>query len=187
MERTLDGHAAVLYAGDKPRLIDRVATFLCENLVLDRPVLVVATEPHWQAFAVALRAMGVDPDAKSDAGLLVFLDAVTVRDQLLIDGRIEWRRFDQIVGEAVRNLRMRGPLRIYGEVVDILWARGQRDIAVGLEGLWNRLRRKVDVELLCGYDIDIFGSTFSIDSTDGTMCAHGEVVPFGGALGHAPI
>ena len=131
--------------------------------------------------------MGVDPDSKSDAGLLVFLDAMTVRDQILIDGRIEWRRFDQIVGEVVRNLRMRGPLRIYGEVVDLLWSRGQHDIAIGLEGLWNRLRHKVDFELLCAYDIDVFDSTFNINSADEIICAHGEVEPYGGQPGHALI
>ncbi|MGA7747514.1 MAG: MEDS domain-containing protein [Candidatus Aquilonibacter sp.] len=185
--RTLDGHSLVLYAGDEARLIDRVTTFLRENLALDHPVLVVASERHRHAFSVALRAKGVDPDAKSDAGLLVFLDAVTVCDLILVDGRIEWRRFDQIVGEAVRNLRMRGPLRVYGEVVDLLWSRGQHDIAVGLEGLWNRLRHKVDFELLCAYDIDIFDSTFRIDSADEIICAHGEVEPYGGSPGYALI
>ncbi len=185
--RSLEGHSVVLYAGDGPRLTDRVTTFLCEHLALDYPVLVVATERHRGAFWAALRARGVDPDAKRDAGLLVFLDAVIVRDLILVDGRIESRSFDEIVGEAVRNLRMRGPLRIYGEVVDLLWSRGQHDIAIELEGLWNRLRHKVDFELLCAYDIDVFDSTFSIDRADEIICVHGEVEPFGGQPGRALI
>ena len=185
--RTLDGHSVILYGSDEPRLIDHVVNFLYENLAQDYPVLVVATQSHRQAFSAALRAKGVDPAAASRAGLLVYHDALTVLGEILVDGRVERRVFDRIVCESVRNLRMRGPLRIYGEMVGVLWAQGQGDTAIELEALWNRFRMRVDFELLCGYQIDIFGSAFAINSIDGIIRAHGEVSPYGGVPGHVPI
>jgi len=182
--RTLDGHTVILYGGQEARMIDRVANFLCENLAVGRPVLVAATQSHQKAFSAALRSKGVDSAAQSKAGLLVYVDAPVLLEQILVNGRLERRAFDRIIGETVRNLRMRGPLRIYGELVDMLWGRG---LAIELEGLWNRLRLRVDFELLCGYGIDIFDSSFSIGSIEGVIHAHGEVVPYGGLPGYAPI
>ncbi len=185
--RTLDGHTVILYGDEEARLIDHVVNFLCENLAVGRPVLIAATQSHQEAFSAALRAKGIDPAAQSKGGLLVYVDATALLEQILVNGRLERRAVDRISGETVRNLRMRGPLRIYGEVVDILWSRGRGEIAIELEGLWNRLRLRVDFELLCGYGIDIFDSSFAIGSIEGIIHAHGEVLPYGGLPGYAPI
>jgi hypothetical protein len=44
-----------------------------------------------------------------------------------------------------------GPVRIYGEVVALLWAAGQVNAALELEGLWNDLGREIPFSLFCGY------------------------------------
>ena len=44
-----------------------------------------------------------------------------------------------------------GPVSIYGEMVNLLWERGDVMAAMRLEGLWNELGAGIDFSLLCGY------------------------------------
>ncbi len=178
--RTLDGHAVVLYGSDEEPLVKHVAAWLCEHLAREFPVLVVATPPHRRAFGAAFRRAGIDTGAVRRAGLYTCLDAVAVMDTLAADGEISWRTFDRNAGELVRNLRMRGPLRVYGEIVNLMWVAGNREGAIELETLWNRLRARVDFELLCSYGVDVHGSDFAIGAAEGIIRTHTSVVPYGG-------
>lgn len=177
---TLDRHSVVLYGGDEARLIDHVVLFLCENIAAENPAMIVATPAHREAFLSALRGAGADTDAAIASGLLVCVDAVSMLEEILSDGRIDWRAFDRKVGERVRNLRMRGPLRVYGEIVGILWELGRHELAIELEMHWNRLRKRVDLDLLCAYEIDVFGQEFLVNEIAGIVRTHGQVLPCGG-------
>lgn len=176
----LDGHSVVLYGSDEARLVDHVMLFLCENLANECPVLIVATPEHRSAFLTAFRAAGVDTDAAIARGHLVCLDAVATLEKLLTDGRIDWRAFDRHVGEFVRNLRMRGPLCVYGEIVGILWALGRHEMAIDLEVHWNRLLRRVNFNLLCAYDLDVSSVEFLRKEIAGIVGTHDRVLTSGG-------
>ncbi|MGB6984368.1 MAG: MEDS domain-containing protein [Candidatus Aquilonibacter sp.] len=176
----LDGHAAVLYGSDESWLVDHVVLFVCESLAGEDPVIIVATPPHREAFLAALDAAGADTEAAIASGQLVCVDAVSMLEELLIDGHIDWRAFDSKVGEFVRNIRMRGPLRVYGEIVGILWALGRHELAIELETHWNRLHKRVDFELVCAYEIDVFNEMFAADEIAGIVQTHGRVLSRGG-------
>ncbi len=178
--RALDGHSVLLYGGDEARLVDHVVLFLCENLAAEQPVLIVTTPAHRGMFLDALRAAGANPEAAIATGELVCLDAVATIEEILVDGRIDWRAFERNCSERVRNLRMRGPLRVYGEMVGILWALGRHELAMELELHWNRLRKRVDFDLLCAYEIDVFSPDFLVNEIAGIVRAHGQVLPSGG-------
>jgi KaiC/GvpD/RAD55 family RecA-like ATPase len=180
--RTLDGHAAILYGGDESLLIDHVVLFVCENVAAGHPVLIVATQAHREAFVAALRDAGANPDEAIAAGQFICLDAIATLEEILSDGHVDWRVFERNVGERIRNLRMRGPLRVYGEMVGILWALGRHELAIELEAHWNRLLKRVDCGLLCGYEIDVFSPEFLVSEIDGIVCAHGQVLTCGGPL-----
>lgn len=46
---------------------------------------------------------------------------------------------------------LRGPIRIYGEMVAVLWAEGNSSAAMRLEKLWNEPAVTHAFSLLCGY------------------------------------
>lgn len=48
------------------------------------------------------------------------------------------------------------PIRVYGEMVDVLWREGNSDGAIRLEILWNQLASAYDFALLCGYAVGHF-------------------------------
>jgi hypothetical protein len=177
--RSLDGHAVVLYGSDEQPLVKHVAAWLGEHLAREYPVLVVGTPAHRRAVGATLRRAGIDTGEVRRAGLYTCLDATAVMNTMAGDGEISWRTFDRNVGELVRNLRMRGPLRVYGEIVNLMWLSGNRKGAIELEMLWNRLRARVDFELLCGYGIDAHGSDFAIGAAEGIIRTHTSVVPYG--------
>ena len=42
-------------------------------------------------------------------------------------------------------------MRIYGEMVDVLWQNGREDAALSLERMWHQLIAGRKCSLLCGY------------------------------------
>ena len=65
--------------------------------------------------------------------------------------------FDEIVGTLVARLAEQGRVCIYGEMVDVLAARGQYKAAYQLEVLWNALGKREPFTLFCGYSSAHFG------------------------------
>ena len=64
-------------------------------------------------------------------------------------------------------------VRIYGEMVDVLWSSGREDAALSLEILWHQLIAGRKCSLLCGYSSGVCpGEGFN------TICdRHSHVVP----------
>ena len=128
-----------------------VVPYLAAGLVHGAPVLVIATAEHRQAFEAAL------PD--DPAGLLAMRDADELLDAISDRGRVDAAAFEQHVGGLVDELGARHPgstIRAFGEMVDLLWQRGDREGALALEELWNGLQRTRSVALLCAYCVDVF-------------------------------
>jgi hypothetical protein len=65
------------------------------------------------------------------------------------------------------------PVRIYGEMVDVLWSSGREDAALSLETLWHQVIAGRKCSLLCGYSSGVCdGERFDV------ICdRHSHVVP----------
>jgi hypothetical protein len=70
-------------------------------------------------------------------------------------------------------------LRVYGEMVGLLWQAGEYPAAIRLEQLWHRLMKAVDFSLYCAYPIDIFGRGFEAGLIDALLCAHTHLLSCG--------
>jgi len=160
MRRSLDapippvcssGHSMQFYGSPEQLAVD-VARFLVPALAAGDGAIVVATPDHWGHFEAALAAAGCDPlKARSDGGLQV-LDARPTLDRFLIDGRVAEHRFADAVGPVLARAERPGRrLRVYGEMVDLLWRTGYIAAAVALEQCWNRLLGTHHCDLHCAY------------------------------------
>ena len=99
-------------------------------------------------------------------------------DQILFQ-----RHVGALMEQTVRG-RGRTPLRAYGEMVDVLWRRGQADAAIRLEVLWNDLATMHSFSLLCGYAIGSFyKETSRIEEVchEHTHVLGGNVIPLDAA------
>jgi anti-sigma regulatory factor (Ser/Thr protein kinase) len=165
-------HAVVFYERE-PNLVATVAPYLAETLATGGMAVVVATASHRAAIADGLATEGIDM-----AGLgarYVTLDAATLLAAFMESGRPNAILFDAVVGAAVRHAVDAGrPVRVYGEMVDLLWTDGAVAAAIELEQLWNDLGRQLPISLLCAYRLSATGAG---DEELGHICGlHAEVV-----------
>ena len=152
-------HHAVQFYGDESELYTTIGSFLIEGLVAMQPAVVLATAPHTQAILDELTARHIDVANARKIGDLVILDAEETLATFMIDGNPDPELFRRNVGGVLEQMirgRERTPLRAYGEMVDVLWKKGQSDAAIKLEVLWNELASQYSFSLLCGYAIGNF-------------------------------
>jgi len=143
-------HACQFFDSDESRA-ETAATFLAEGLRGGEHVIVIARPLHWAAITQYLEAAGVPVEREIRHGRLIVKDAMDMLRRLSPSGVPAEAAFEATVGVAVRGLAELGPLRAYGEMVDILAQRGELRETVHLEELWNELGAEVGFSLLCGY------------------------------------
>jgi anti-sigma regulatory factor (Ser/Thr protein kinase) len=125
---------------------------LAEGLRAGDAALVLATAAHRRTFASGLAAAGVDVSAAQTAGRLLMIDAATMLHRLMPGGRLAPARFDAMAGDLLARMTAAGrPVRIYAEMVALLWHAGQAAQALELEELWSALAARLRFSLLCGY------------------------------------
>jgi hypothetical protein len=148
-------HLVQLYR-ERGFLAETVAHYLREGSRLGEAGLIIARPENRRLFAASLGANAA----------VHILDAEQTLATFMVDGVPDWSAFERVCGGAIRGLRLQYPgVRAYGEMVDILWQRGERAAALRLEQFWNDLRRQQPFSLLCAYAID----PLQADSYDGGL------------------
>jgi len=125
----------VQFYEDEHDLAELVPPFLLAGLRADATVIVVATATYREAVETAIAGAGIDLQAAVAAGRYVRLDAGDCLATLEVDGQLDPGRFTQRVGSLIEGASANDrPVRVYGEMVAILWQRGDLSGAVRLEG-----------------------------------------------------
>jgi hypothetical protein len=156
-------HVVAFYE-DERFLEASVGEFVLTGLRQGESVLVVATPEHRQRFEAALTAAGHDVEGSRRAGRYVDLDAETTLATLVVDGELDVQRFQRDVGGWLARATAGGrKVRLYGEMVALLWDRGQLGVALELEDLWNALIARVPFPVLCGYPMRAFETEAASD------------------------
>jgi hypothetical protein len=133
-------------------LVDAVAEYVGQGLRQGEAAVVIASSAHLDAFK---HKLGLDAVAAAERGQLRLLDAQATLEKFTRGGRLDWTRFHAVVGGLIAELRLQYPaVRAYGEMVDVLWQRGERQAAIRLEEFWNDLARLQTFSLFCAYYMD---------------------------------
>src|SRR6185312_1790405 len=139
---------------------------------------IVATEAHRNSLDSLLESSGIDITSARANGSYQSLDAAESLAQLHEDGVVSTQRFESFVGGMVRDSVKSGrALRVFGEMVALLWAEEKYEEALRLEGLWNELRKTQPFLLFCAYPLAGFGhEAMAIPLMD--VCKeHSAVIP----------
>jgi MEDS: MEthanogen/methylotroph, DcmR Sensory domain len=149
-------HFVQLYTDDG-FLARGVAQFVGRGLADGEGAIIIATPEHVALFADAFGERGVDVADTVRRGQLVLADAEDCLAKFMVDGMPDRGAFLGILTRLVEGVRAAGypKLRLYGEMVDLLW-RENLDATVQLEELWNEALTAQRVSLLCAYRIDNF-------------------------------
>jgi DNA-binding CsgD family transcriptional regulator len=141
------------------RLLNTAAAFVAEGIRAGEPALVLATEDHRAEILQRLEIEGINvEEARASAGLTL-LDADHMLGLIVLEGLPDRDRFNQFVGGSVaEGLRRQGaPLvRVYSEMVDSLFKRGDYEAATELEAMFYTLGQTHQFSLLCGFAMRSF-------------------------------
>ena len=173
------GHGVQIYRHES-ELADSVASYLGAGFEEGDPALVVASTEHWTLFGDALATRNCDIVELQAHGLLTVADADTTLAAFMLGGRPSPVRFVEVVGgllDSISESYPGQPIRVFGEMVDLLCLRGEREAALALEDLWNRLARKRHFSLLCGYQLDVFDRASQATTLPAVCRSHTHVQP----------
>jgi hypothetical protein len=158
-------------------MVGAVSTFLALGMATGEAGIVIAESDHRNAIDRALRAAGIDTAASRSQGSFVLLDANESLGRFMDRGMPDPAKFRDYIGSTIDAAAGSGrKVRIFGEMVALLWRRGNFDGAIMLEKLWNDLSATHQFHLFCAYPADEIGPA---DLTHlGEVCRqHMQVIP----------
>jgi len=156
IRRALLFHAVCFYE-DSPSLARTVARFIAEGLAARQAAIIVATPSHSGTIRDQLAALGVDSEERIAQGELLMFDADEVMNQFMVGDLPDSERFEATIYPIVAEVAgdRNRLVRIYGEMVDVLWSRGREEAALSLEMLWHQFIAVRKCSLLCGYSTSV--------------------------------
>jgi DcmR-like sensory protein len=159
-------HAVRFYESDRS-LAMIVAEFLQNGFAEGHAAIIVATSAQRAAILRELNNRCVDVVDLQRSGGLVFLDAKDTLSTFMVDGMPDESKFMTRMCELIDGAcdgQDGRTVRIYGQMVDVLWQGGEHDAAIRLEMLWNQLAQTKRYSLLCGYAMGHFYKDAKFDA-----------------------
>ncbi len=169
-------HTVQFYGRDDD-LIDNVATYLVDAIEAGEVAVVIGRPAHSFAFEARLVAAGIDITAARAGGDLLVLDAEETMRRFLVADRPDPDGFQSVIGEVIQRAARPGRMvRVYGEMVALLWEAGHVNAAIELETLWNELDRQLPFSLFCAYSMQSVVGEEHLDAFAEVCRLHSTVV-----------
>jgi len=170
-------HFVQVYS-DERFLFEAVAEYAGTGLRKGEGVIIIATDSHRAAFTRELENEGVALREAIERGQLVLLDAAETLARFTSGGMPDWQSFHALIGGVIAKMRLDYPtVRAYGEMVDVLWQRGERDAAIRLEEFWNDLSKLQTFSLLCAYYMDNLDAAAYHGPLECVCNVHSHLIP----------
>jgi hypothetical protein len=151
-------HIVQLYQ-DQQFLNRAVCRFAAAAIANGEGVILVPTVAHWDAFRPRLEDEGVDVKAAEKRGQLTIVDADDLLPTFMRDAMPDSPVFLGLAKDVVSRAKADGrypKVRWWGEMVNILWERGEVAASMALEDLFDELAHKQDIAIFCSFLMDNF-------------------------------
>jgi hypothetical protein len=157
---------SVYFYDTEDALIQRLVGIVHSALNSDNAALMVVTPDHAQQLMqlVSPRLFR----SVQDMTRLTIVDAETTLQKFMVNGQPDRDRFLAAIKALVDDAgipaeRTGGTLTVFGEMVAVLWARGEKEAAIELEKLWNESLASGRFFLHCAYPKGLF--TYETDQS----------------------
>jgi hypothetical protein len=141
---------------DDAHLAEAVGLFASAGLRQGEAVILIMAASHCQPIRERLEREGLNLAELESTGQLVCGSAEKLIPSFLIDGIVDEHRFKTTFGAMIEKARSfngkRHSVRVFGEMVDLLWQSNPR-ITQRIEELWNEVIDAHSVPLLCAYSL----------------------------------
>ncbi|MEA2205325.1 MAG: hypothetical protein QOE77_2101 [Blastocatellia bacterium] len=159
-------------------LLNSVSGFLGTGLSYGDAAIMVGTQAHRDGLSTLLGQHGLDLDGLRTSGQLIVLDAAETLSQFMVNGAPDPVLFREVVGSLVERAAVgRKQVRIFGEMVALLWTEGNSQAAIDLENLWNELQKTHPFILFCGYSLNGLGGESHAQPLMDVCGTHSRVIP----------
>lgn len=159
-------HHRVQFFSSAAGLGRQVGEFFASGLHRGLAAAAFARADHLAAIVDHLTQVGCDVASLRAAGQLVLVDADKLLPEFMDGSRVNATKFRGLLEQHLRAPE----LFVYGELVDVLWQRGDRDAVCDLEQLWAQVLGERPITLLCGYQLTGFGR--DLDGFDRVCALH---------------
>ena len=150
-------HEVGFYSDDY-RLLDDGTQFISSALKAGNAAVVVATESHRNSLLRRLQVQGVNIGTAIEQRRYIALDATDALSTFMVDEAPDPARFMETFGNLIATagkaaIGEHRRVAVFGECVQLLWARGNAEAAIQMEKLGNLLIQAHEVDILCGYSV----------------------------------
>lgn len=169
-------HLVQIYQ-DEGVFLDSLEGFVAGGIVAGDGVVVIATPQHLMSLRERLTARNIDVAIAIQNDQYLALDAEATLAKFMVMGWPDEDFFKAFVTDVLK--RAKGDnrrVRAFGEMVALLWVRGNTGATVHLEHLWHRLCQEQSFSLFCAYPE--IGFTRDVTASIKEICdAHSRVIP----------
>jgi hypothetical protein len=139
--------------------------------------ILIATPEHRRLITGRMALAGIDVQTKLANGSFEVLDAGETLASFMVEGWPDAAAFWQTMSPVLKRALARpGKVRVFGEMVALLWRADKTGAAVDLEALWNELARHYSFSLLCAYPADAVAADERADELSDVHAAHSAVL-----------
>ena len=151
-------------------LLDRLTAYCGGALRTGDSTLLIATPAHLDTLQRRLLGTGVDLTRAILEDRYICLDAETTLARFMVGGKPDGRLFREFLSRPARRACTHNRrIHAFGEMVALLWERGETAAALELERLWNQAIAEQPMTLLCAYPLKVLGREFAAATT--SICA----------------
>ena len=171
-------HIVQLYQ-DQDFLNRAVCRFAGAAITNGEGVILVPTPSHWHGIRPRLEAEGVDVAAARRRGQLTVVDSDEFMPSFMRESMPDSPVFlglaADVIGEA-RSGRYQ-KVRWWGEMVNVLWERGDVAASMNLEDLFDQLAHQHDIAIFCSFLMDNFNGEVHAQMLPRLGMNHSHLVP----------
>ena len=172
-------HVVQLYQ-DEDFLSRAVCRFAGGALANGEGIILVPTLTHWNAIRPRLEAEGVDVKAARERGQLTVVDADECLPRFMRNSMPDSSIFlglaADVVGQARAGVRYE-KVRWWGEMVNVLWERGNAAASMNLEDQFDQLAKKHDIAIFCSFLMDNFNGEVHTHMLPRLGTNHSHLIP----------
>lgn len=144
-------HCVQIYEDDAA-FLNALEGFVESGLRLDEGIILIATDVHLNLLTERLARGGFDVSDAVSRNQFVGIDADKALATFMRDGWPDEELFRAFVFKLLERVRPHfGKVRAFGEMVALLWAKGNCGATIRLEHLWARLCKSEEFALFCAY------------------------------------
>jgi hypothetical protein len=144
-------HLVHIYEEDEI-FLDMLAGFVAEGIRAEETVVVVASQTHLNALTNLLESFLIKPHLLKAVGRYIPLNAEEALSKFMVNNWPDKILFEKFISDILVKARKNNRrVRVFGEMVAVLWSHGLQDATIQLEQLWDDFCKKEDFCVFCAY------------------------------------